>query len=287
MSYKGKQSRPDDPTTIKYIEEVEGSKLDKVESMSKASYEEAKEAGTLDPEKFYATPSNGKIDLHLGADDLDKGSGGSVEVDNVTIGKTSDNKLQVKDGGLGLAKIANQGTEASGKAIGFSPTGEPTLIEVGGGGGETIEVITDAFMPVSSRCTILEQEVQVSSSGWKALRIQFQMTPSFNLARQDEWYNLFQAKDINTAMKIDSKVAPVMKLPIINVKDYKNIDLYLNYPSCYFAENSSTKIYDPVELPPRFYSLQIKSEMGLGDFEVGTTGQDGTPLILQISAFYR
>lgn len=66
----------------------------------------------------------------------DHGGGGSVDVDDITIGKTADDKLQVKDGGLELVKIANQGETEAGKLLGIgddgsvSPTANKPIIDV-------------------------------------------------------------------------------------------------------------------------------------------------------------
>lgn len=247
------------------------------------------------------------------------GTEGSISVDDVTIEKNSLGQIQVKDDGITKEKIANSAgvvytddeqtlknktidgtentvsnlqlesfqprpTEDHGKYLQVDDSGAIVPAEV----SETIETITDAFVAYSSRCQILDQEVQIGSSGWKFFRIQLQINPTnLSTAKQDEWLTLLQIKDLATTLKISSKIQPFIPFDLYNPRDNYNIELKAHLLSTYWSFNATTGKWDYTESPSVRLGLQIKSGMGLGNITLSDLTQDDNPLVLVGSAYYR
>lgn len=155
--------------------------------------------------------------------------------------------------------------------------------------GEVWTEYNNVFVPYSSRCTILDQSVKVSNTGWKVLRIQFQLTESFYLFRQNEWYSFIQPTNSTLAagLAVMPKEQPYVRCTLINPKDNENVDVDMIIISSYWNQNSTTKIWEPVTNPTKTNTCQVKSRLGNGDIEMATTNQSGAPLVFMATAIYR
>lgn len=198
---------------------------------------------------------------------------------NLYSKEAADTKMEEKIPSISAATkdkaLYNNGTSAEWREI--SPT------------GELWTEYNNVFVPYSSRCTILDQSVKVSNTGWKVLRMQFQLAESFNLFRQNEWYSFVQPTNSTLAagLAVMPKEQPYARCTLINPKDNENVDVDMILISSYWNQNSSTKLWEPVANPAKTNTIQVKSRLGNGDIELATTNQSGQPLIFMASAIYR